>query len=93
MVFVKIKINEKNRKSIFDLIRSWLPGVSFLSETGDMPTNFSDEEFFNMAQPFLNQKHPDLQQYLIDHNLIENVVSVSPNKKEKTVKVKQVAGD
>lgn len=93
LIFVKLKLTDKNRKIITDLIRSWFTGINFLSETGTQPASLSDEEFLNMAKPFLNQPHPDLQQYLIDHNLINQVIHESVNKKVKPIEFNPLESD
>ncbi|WP_391591578.1 hypothetical protein MCAV_05230 [[Mycoplasma] cavipharyngis] len=70
MIFILTNGDPKIMRSIL----SWAPGTHFLG-TANIPEVISNDEFQNMAEKFLNQEIPDLQKYLLEKHLADQVIN------------------
>lgn len=72
---------------LFYNICTWVSGTSFLGGNKN-PSVISDFDFENMSKNYINQKIPDLQQYLLDKHLNDLTINIKRENKYQSKKVK-----
>ncbi|MDQ0514048.1 transcription antitermination factor NusG [Mycoplasmoides fastidiosum] len=81
MIFVRML----NEPKIHRAVLSWAPGTYFLGVAGS-PEIIFDHDFNQMVSPFINQEIPDLQKYLLEKHLADQIITSSKQTATTTAK-------